>query len=275
MKRLNSLMEYIVNDDGSVTRINSRVNNSTNNSGSSSSNNGCFWGGIIAIVVGIILWAISGTDSSATYLRVSDENLYISADGSIEEIEVSTDGKWYIDTNVANWGHLTTYSNSIRLRIDRNSSSSSRSDFFIIKSGNYTKRINITQFGDSSPKAEIERIWMDHNTTQNGVRGMKIHIQFTVDNMKGKTIYAYAFFYWGDNVTPLHDQYNNNLSFYGYGTPNYDSSRFEDFCIFVPYSGLNMQSGLGSVELSYDISVRTPSGTELARNNNTQITFNN
>ena len=116
---------------------------------------------------------------------------------------------------------------------------------------------------------------MDHGVYQNGQQGMKIHVKFTVDNMNGKTIYAYAYFYWGDNTTPLHDQYGNNLSFYGYGTPSYDSARFDDFTIFVPYAGLNMQPGQGSVSLSFDISIRTTSGAELDRDNNTQITFTN
>lgn len=300
-------MEYKVNDDGSVTRINAGGNNNSNNSSGSSSNNGCIWFIIIAIILGGIILAISNSNSNSTnmeesdtdsvaiedieadtaiveeedysqtttYLNVSDDDIYISADGGTEEITVSTDGEWYIDVDVASWGHLTKYSNSISIRLDRNTSSSSRDDYFVIKSGNYTKRINITQYGDSSPKAEIESIWMDHNITQNGVRGMKIHVKFTIDNMKDKTIYTYAYFYWGDNVTPLHDQYNNDLSFRGYGTPSYDNARFDDFGIFVPYSGLNMKPGLGTVELSFDISVKTSSGTELARKNNTQITFNN
>lgn len=306
---------YKVNDDGSVTRIDGGGSNSSgsnkpnNSSGGSSDNSGCIWGVIIAVVIAVIIGiiiAISNSGSSdssasdydtveavdveaveeipvveevytpsATYLDVSDDDIYMSADGGSTDITVSSDGDWYIDVDAANWGHLTKYSNSVTLRIDRNNSTSSRTDYFVIKSGNYTRRINITQRGNTSPTADIERIWMNHGVYQNGVQGMKIHVKFTVDNMNGKTIYAYAFFYWGDNTTPLHDQYGNNLSFYGYGTPSYDSARFDDFTIFVPYTGLNMQPGQGSVNLSFDISIRTSSGTELDRDNNTQITFSN
>ncbi len=300
---------YRVNEDGSVTKINSggssRGNSGGNNSGGSSDNGGCIWFIIIAVIIGIVV-AISHSGSSdsdnyiadsavveddiaveevvaveevytpsATYLNVSDDDIYMSADGGSTDITISSDGDWYIDVDAANWGHLTKYSNSVTLRVDRNNSTSSRTDYFVIKSGNYTRRINITQRGNTSPTADIERIWMDHGVYQNGVQGMKIHVKFTVDNMNGKTIYAYAFFYWGDNTTPLHDQYGNNLSFYGYGTPSYDSARFDDFTIFVPYTGLNMQPGQGSVNLSFDISIRTSSGTELDRDNNTQITFSN
>lgn len=303
---------YTVNEDGPVTRIdggrsnNSGNNRPNNNSGGDSDNSGCIWGIIIAVVIGIII-AIANSGSSdssnndydtveavevveveeipvveevytpsTTYLRVSDDDIYISADGGSRDITVYTDGSWYVEVDVANWCHLSKYSDSVTLSVDPNSSSSSRTDYFILNAGNYyTKRVNINQSGNTSPRADIERIWVDHSVYQNGVKGMRIHIKFTVDNMNGKTIYAYAFFYWGDNTTPLHDQYGNNLSFYGYGMPNYDSARFDDFTIFVPYVGLNMQPGQGSVDLSFDISLRSASGSELDRDNNTQITYTN
>lgn len=212
---------------------------------------------------------------STTYLNVSDDDIYMSADGGSTEISITTDGEWYIDVDVTSWGHLTKSSNSVTLQLDENSSSSSRTDYFVIKSGNYTKRVNITQGGYTSPKANIESIWVDHNVYQNNYKGMKIHVKFTVENMNGNTIYAYAYFYWGNNTTPLHDPNGNNLSFYNYGTPSYDNARFDDFVIFVPYAGLNMQPGQGSVSLSFDISIRTSSGSELDRNDNTQFTLSN
>lgn len=302
--------EYKVNEDGSVTKLNSNGYQENNNTGGPSHNNGCIYIAIIviALIIGIIGVSNIGSlnssnheadtvmveevaevveytvpDSalaedvslSTTYLNVSDDNIYMSAEGGSTEISVSTDGDWYIDVNTADWGHLTKYSNSVTLHLDRNMSRLSRTDYFVIKSESYTKRIEITQYGNTSPSADIESIWMDHNVYQNGVPGMKIHVKFTVENMNGKTIYAYALFYWGDNITPLHDSYGNNLSFYGYGTPSYDSARFKDFTIFVPYLGLNMQPRQGSVDLSFDISIRTSSGTELDRDNNTHFTFSN
>lgn len=292
---------YIVNDDGSITKIGGNCGHNTpNNSGGSSGNSGCLWVIIIAVVIGIVIAiATNLSDSSdstldltavvvedvedavvkevytpsTTYLNVSDNNIYMSSDGGSTNITISTDGDWYIDISVAEWGHLTKNSNSVTLRLDRNTSRSSRTDYFVIKSGNYTKRIDITQSGNTSPSADIEKIWVDHNVYQNGLKGMKIHVRFTVDNMKGNMIYGYVFLYYKDNVTPLHDPFGNNLSFYSYGTSNYDGSIFEDFQIFVPYNGLNMQPGAGSIDLSFDISIRTSSGTELDRDNNTQFTY--
>jgi hypothetical protein len=303
---------YKVNEDGSVTKINSadsngsnHSNGSSNNNNNNNNNNGCTWLIIIAVAIGIIIAiASSNSDSnsdsnsnndsyvdsiavveeiveedplstSATYLSVSDDEIVMGPDGGNEEITVYTDGEWYIDVNVDNWGQLTRYSDSVVLHLDKNTSRSTRTDYFILKSDSYSKRINITQYGNTDPSAEIENIWMEHSIYQNGQKGMKIHVKFTVDNMNGKTIYVYAFFYWGDNTTPLHDAYGDNLSFKGYGSPNYDGCRFEDFTIFVPYDGLNMQAGQGSVNISFDISIRTSSGTELTRKNNTQLTYTN
>lgn len=188
---------YRVNEDGSVTKINGGgSNNGNNNSGGSSGNSGCVWIIIIAIVIGVII-AISNSGSSdvsdysdtvvaveeeavveeiiveevytpsTTYLSVSDDDIYMSSSGGSTDITISTDGDWEIEVGVASWGHLTKYSNSVTLRLDENNSSSSRTDYFVIKSGDYTKRINITQRGDTTPKADIENIWVDNNVYQN------------------------------------------------------------------------------------------------------------
>lgn len=105
---------YRVNEDGSVTKINGGGSNNSNNnnSGGSSGNNGCVWFVIIAIVVGAIVaisksgssdsYDYSDTDTvvavedevvvdeavveevytpSATYLSVSDDDIYMSSSG--------------------------------------------------------------------------------------------------------------------------------------------------------------------------------------------------
>lgn len=294
--------KYKVNEDGSVTKIN-RGGGNNNNNNSGGNNSGCGWIIVVAILIGVAVYFFNNNSSdsapayddstaieaeaveevvaeevvapSVSYLSVSDDDIMVGSDGGSFDINVSTDGDWHISVDPASWGHISKYSSSLTLRIDPNNSSSSRTDYFEIKAGDYSKRINITQRGDTSPRAEIENIWVDHNVYQDGYKGMRIHVKFTVDNMNGRTIYAYALFYYGDNTTPLHDQYGSNLSFSGYGTPSYDNARFDDFKIFVPYAGLNMQPGGGTTNLSFDISIRNSNGTELDRENNTQFTYSN
>lgn len=284
-------------------KVEHNSNNEHSQNTKEKSNTGCIWGIIILVIIGIICFIVIANSHSsyhytptpaaedsdsvavvdtasadidaadATYLNVSDDNIDIDASGGSKDISIETDGDWEISTSTANWGHLSKYSNSVTLTIDENTSSSSRSDYFEITAGSYTKRININQEGNAEPTAEINSIWMDHSVYVNNIKGMKIHVKFNVNNMEGEKVYGYAYFYYGDNETPLHDTYGNNLKFYSYGTSNYERCTFNDFTIFVPYDGLNMQPGTGSTELSFDIAITDASGNQLARKDNTQITF--
>lgn len=296
---------FTINEDGSITRSNSGGGSNHNDS-----SNGCIWFVILAVIVIIIIVIISNNNAShdstdhstfedsdtielvddpaiisvaeeanennyltASYLNVSDNDIYMNAAGGEVEISVSTDGEWSITTDTESWGHTSSYRETITLRLDKNTSSATRTDYFVVSADSYTKRINITQYGNTEPSAEIESVWADHNINNNGYTGMKIHVKFNVNNMNGKTVYLYAYFYYGDNATPLHDSYGNNLKFYGYGTPSYDNATFSDFTIFVPYQGLNMGLDSGSVDLSFDISITDGSGNQLARHNNTSFIF--
>ena len=101
---------------------------------------------------------------------------------------------------------------------------------------------------------------------------MWIHTEFTTENLLGKTIYVYAYFYQSDNQTPLHNQYGDKLYFYGTGSPSYKSARFGDFKIFVPYVGLNMAPGV-SGDFSFDIEVKDGNGNLYDRDENNSFTF--
>ena len=90
---------------------------------------------------------ISQAGKTATLLNVSSDNLSFSYSGGTRTITVSTDGEWQISTATAGWGHTSINGNTITLRIDENTSSSSRTDYFVIKSGSKEKRINISQDG--------------------------------------------------------------------------------------------------------------------------------
>lgn len=294
---------YRVNEDGSVTKINSSgSNNNSNNSGGSSDNSGCVWFIIIAVVIGIIV-AIANSNSgssneayddtavveevvaveepveevvaipSTTYLRVSDDDIVMNADGGSEDITIYTDGAWYIDVNVASWGHLTKYSDSVVLRLDANTSRSTRTDYFIIKSGSYTKKVNITQYGNTSPSGNITRVWVEHNVYYNGAKGMKIHASYDVENMKDKYVHMYTYYYYGDNSTPLKNPYGNNLSMSSSSIAPYESTTFNDTWHFIPYTNLNMQPGYGSIDLSFDVSIKDGSGNQLDRDENNRFTL--
>lgn len=290
--------DYSINSDGSVTRN----NGPTRRNGGDDNNSGCIWT-IIIIVVCIVIGVIIAINScgneeveeeyigeapieeceeapaedfyadnvDATYLNVSDDDVYFDADGGSVTINVSTDGDWEIGTSTASWAHIYTYSSSLELSVDEYSGSSDRTDWFTIKAGDYERRIDITQWGSSEPSASIKSVWVDHNQHYNGYKGMLIHIKFTTENLLNQTVYVYAYFYYEDNVTSLHNQYGDDIYFYGTGNNIYTSSTYEDFRIFVPYDGLNMAPG--SYTLSFDIVVKC-NGSTLARDENNQFNLN-
>ena len=89
-----------------------------------------------------------GTSSTRT-LSVSKSNLSFSSYGGIETITVSGASSWSISVNTASWGHLTRSGNTLTLKVDANSSASSRTDYFKLKLGSQEIKVNISQSGSS------------------------------------------------------------------------------------------------------------------------------
>lgn len=213
---------------------------------------------------------VAYADNTASFLSVSNDNVSFSSDGGSMDITISTDGSWEISTQTESWGHISCQDGSLTLTIDANSTGSTRTDYFVVKAGSYEMRINITQSASTKPSATIESVWVEHNVIVNGLSGMNIHTKFSVANQKDKDVYVYAFFYYVDNVTVLHDPYGNDLSIYKNVSPTYDNSTYNDLVLFMPYVSLNLPVGSNGT-LSFDICIRDESGEKLARKNNTQF----
>lgn len=97
---------------------------------------------------------ITQAGKSATRLDVSTTSISFDADGGSRTIEVYTDGEYRISTAPASWGSATISGSSISLRVGENPGTS-RTDYFVIKSGTYEKRISITQAGKSATRLNV------------------------------------------------------------------------------------------------------------------------
>ena len=97
----------------------------------------------------------SASSTTSTNLTVSLENLQFDSSGGTKTITISSNGSWQIGTSTASWGHLTRNGNQLSIRIDRNSNTTSRTDWFTVKAGNKEKRINISQSGNSTTTANL------------------------------------------------------------------------------------------------------------------------
>ena len=196
---------------------------------------------------------ISQAGMSQAYLNVIPTNTTFTSSGGSQTIHIDTNSDWSISVNTNSWGHLTRNGNQVILRVDQNTSSSQRTDYFKIKAGNIERTINITQAGVSNSSynpnkvsGSIRNIWVDHNVTDSyGNSGMRIHVKFDINGMLNRSGQAAAYFYYS-NGTPIKDTNGSNRTSDGNVathvnfTPNYENCTFNDLAIFMPYSELHL-----------------------------------
>lgn len=182
---------------------------------------------------------------TASYLNVSDDDLYFDEDGGSKSISIATDGEWIIGVDAADWVTLSKMSSSISVRVEPNKRGK-RTDYFTIVADEITKRVDITQSANTEPYGEIEKIWVDHNKyDDNGRVGMIIHVAFKAHNMLNKEGRVVAYFYYKDG-SPLKDtngRYctsDGNVAKHEDFHPRYDSSNYSDFELFMPNSELHL-----------------------------------
>lgn len=217
-------------------------------------------------------------------LTVSSEYLSFSSSGGSQTITVNSSSTWKIGTKTYDWGHLSTSGNTITLRVDANTATSSRTDYFTVKAGNLEKRINISQSGgpvSSSKNATIKSVSVSNNADVDGEKGLSVKVSFDVSGMKDHKGRVSCYFY-DSNGNALVDKNNR---YFTTGTPSYVSSgedikpRFEnstytEFEVKIPYSELHL-SGTYSRTLRVDVIVwdyNSGVGKEVARKYGTEFT---
>lgn len=217
-------------------------------------------------------------------LTVSSESLSFSSTGGSRTITVNSSSSWKIGTKTYDWGHLSTNGNTVTLRVDANTSTSSRTDYFTIKSGNLEKRINISQSGNTqttSNNATIKSVYVSNNADVDGEKGLSVKVSFDVSGMKGHNGRVSCYFY-DSNGNALIDRNNryhtsgtpSNVSSSEDIKPRYENSIYTDFEIKIPYSELHLSSTY-SRTLRVDVIVwdyYSGSGKEVVRKDGTTFT---
>lgn len=133
----------------------------------------------------------------------------------------------------------------------------------------------LVTIGAYAQSVVINNKWIEHDVTQNGVKGMKIHIDFNAKNMKGRKGDVIVYFEYpkGTGLKDLNGRYrtkNGNVCVSEYFTPKYDNSHYSDFIIFMPIDEIHMKKG----KLTYYCDIRiqdTSTGKFL--NGNTYLSF--
>jgi hypothetical protein len=110
-------------------------------------------------------------------------------------------------------------------------------------------------YGQSTPRATFDKLWIDYDVTEGGELGMRIHTKFTVYNMKDVDAYVAVYFKnaSGEYLRDKNNSFNStegDVAVYKPIRPGYDPADFNDLPIFMPYKELDL--GPGQYQLVLD-----------------------
>lgn len=121
----------------------------------------------------------------------------------------------------------------------------------------YTKPAS-TGTSANAPDATCEKLWVDYDVVENGVKGMRIHVRFRVFNLKN--IDTYLAFYFemknGDKLLTNNKAYRSQsgqVAIYKSLKPGYDESVYDDMQVFMPYDEFNLGKGKFDLKLDADV----------------------
>jgi hypothetical protein len=118
------------------------------------------------------------------------------------------------------------------------------------------------EYSQAAPKGSVtgksNRVWVDYNITENGRKGMRIHVNFEVTGLKGVSSKLVA------RVQKENDTYllNNRSGFSNRNgqlevafemTPGYPTTVYKDATLFLPYNEINVSSGKWNLKLDIDL----------------------
>lgn len=94
----------------------------------------------------------------------------------------------------------------------------------------------------------FKKIWLEHNVTQNGEMGMKVHVSFDISGMKGQKCSAIAYFDHpkGSGVRDTNGRYCTTSGTVCTSTefvPNWPTTIYHDLTLFIPNNELHLLSG--------------------------------
>jgi hypothetical protein len=116
---------------------------------------------------------------------------------------------------------------------------------------------------------------VEHNIVEDGEKGMKIKVDFTIKNALKQQHRLVAFFYDanGKQLKDTNGKFNTTgggVAVNKFFTPAYESSRYESYTLFIPYSELEMPCGDFKLRLNVDVQ---KNGVEIAQSGAQYFTF--
>ena len=112
----------------------------------------------------------------------------------------------------------------------------------------------------------IGNVWLEHNVMFQGQNGMRIHVAFTAHYLAGTSLEVSAGFSdaKGTILWDTNGMYRFPDGSVGVGSnavPNYESTVFNDFVLYLPYAELHLPPG--AYELSAKVGIAPVGATSL------------
>ena len=138
---------------------------------------------------------------------------------------------------------------------------------FIAKADGFSTT-HFTHNNITGPSASFDKLWVDYDITEDGLKGMRIHIKFTTYQMKDMDAYLAIYFEYsneqGGTLKDKNGKFNStagDVALYKSINPQYDPAVYDDLQVFMPYSELDLDPG--SYELTMDVKLIYKTGGEI------------
>ncbi len=110
----------------------------------------------------------------------------------------------------------------------------------------------------NKPGATFQSIRVDRDVTENGKKGMRINVSFTVTGMKGVSSYLQIKFQKRDGTALMDkngafDHEDGSVAVFGTLKPGFDPAVYENFDVFMPNDELDLTAGTYQLRMDVDV----------------------
>lgn len=187
------------------------------------------------------------------YLMVNgsnaDRTVEVPAQGASLMYDINTNASEYEVLDLPNWCTLEKSGSHFIIKAIKNRQSERTANIRVkTKAEGMEVKINLTQAAEKIT-GEIKDITVEYDVFKDGVKGMKILVDFSVENMKGIDGYCAVYFYYenGNKVMDKNQKYtatDGHAATHTTIKPGYHPiTVYTDLEIFMPYNELEVGSG--------------------------------
>lgn len=120
------------------------------------------------------------------------------------------------------------------------------------------------------PYATFDKLWIDYNVYEDGVKGMKIHVKFTAYEMQNMDAYMAIYFEFDDEIggylKDKNSKYNSSageVAVYSSIKPLYNPAVYNDLVVFMPYGEFDLDPG--QYDLAMDVKLIYKAGGVISK----------